>query len=124
MNNENIATQQREREFGPGGESHVPIPSPPTPSPPFPGPAPMPPVPPLPGDPQPPIEEPPPEEQPPPIGDPPLPRPPAVGAAGGLPWQSVAGEEDPGSALDLTGTRSVARPDRDQEAPSRAVARH
>ena len=101
MNNDNIAPQKRE--FALGGESHTPIPSPPTP-----GPAPMPPAPPLPGDPQPPIEEPPPDEQHLPIGDPPAPRPPAVGAARRLLWQSVAGEEDPGSALDLGGAAVAA----------------
>jgi hypothetical protein len=100
MNNDKIAPPKRV--FTCGGESHAPIPSPP-----IPGPAPIPPAPTLPGDPQPPIEEPPPEEQQPPIGDPPAPPPPAVGAASPLLWQSVAGEEDPGSALDMDGAAAT-----------------
>lgn len=78
--------------------AHVPMPVPPH------GPAPVPPAPPLPADPLPPIQEPPPGENVPPVGDPPQTPPPAVGTGAPRPpvaaAQSVAGEEDPGSALD------------------------
>lgn len=78
--------------------AHVPPPVPPH------GPAPVPPAPPLPADPLPPIQEPPPGENVPPVGDPPQTPPPAVGTGTPRPpaaaEQSVAGEEDPGSALD------------------------